>query len=328
MEKIISVVTGANGFIGSHLVSSLLTKKHLVRCIVRATSDLKWIEKLDVELVKCGLNDVNSLSAALEGATYVFHLAGMTKAKKYEDYIYGNVQLTEHVMKACERHSSIKKIIVTSSLAAASPSPLNQPVTESVPSNPISSYGKSKVEMEQLLKEKYTDLPYVIIRPPVVYGPRDTEVLLFFKTVKKGLIPIMGLGKKQVSIVYIEDLIEGLCLAAENDKATHQTYFFESDRILEWEQIGRETVEILSCKAFKLTVPHFLLYMVAGLGELINIFQKKAPTLNWEKAKEITQEAWTCSSEKAREELGYEPKTTYKEGFRITLDWYKKEGWI
>ncbi|MGK0390782.1 MAG: dihydroflavonol-4-reductase [Maribacter sp.] len=328
MKKVISVVTGANGFIGSHLILSLLDKKHLVKCIIRETSDLKWIEHLDVEFIKCGLNDLKSLSAAFGGATYVFHLAGMTRAKKYEDYIYGNVQLTEHVMKACEGHDSIKKILITSSLAAASPSPLNKPVVESVPSAPISMYGKSKLKMEQLLKEKYTHLPYVIIRPPVVYGIRDTEVLLFFKTVKKGLIPTIGLGKKQVSIVYIDDLIQGICLAAENDKAIRQTYFFESDRILEWEQIGRETAALLSCRAIKLAVPHFVVYLVAGLGELMSIFQKRAPTLNLEKAKELTQEAWTCSAEKAKKELGYQPKTSYKEGFRITLEWYQKEGWI
>lgn len=328
MEKIISVVTGANGFIGSHLVLSLLNKKHLVRCVIRETSDLKWIERLDVDFIKCGLNDVKLLSAAFEGATYVFHLAGMTKAKKYEDYIYGNVQLTEHVMKACEGNPTIKKVLLTSSLAASSPSLLNEPVVESTPSAPISMYGKSKLAMERLLKKKYTHLPYVIIRPPVVYGARDTEVLLFFKTVKKGLIPTIGLGKKQVSIVYIDDLIQGICLAAESDKAIRQTYFFESDRILEWEQIGRETAAILSSKAFKIAVPHFAVYLVAGIGELMSVFQKRAPTLNLEKAKEITQEAWTCSAEKAKKELGYQPKTTYKEGFRITLEWYQKEGWI
>lgn len=328
MRKIISVITGANGFIGSHLVAYLLEQKHEIKCIIRETSDLKWISDLNVEFIKCGLNDVPKLSAAFEGATYIFHLAGVTRAKKFEDYIKGNVGLTENVFKACEGHSSIKKIIVTSSLAASAPAQLDQPVTEETPSRPISLYGKSKVEMEQMLKKKYNHLPYVIVRPPVVYGPRDTEVLLFFKTVQKGLVSKIGFGKKQVSLVYIDDLIRGLFLAATKENAVRQTYFFTSHRMLEWEEIGKETASILGKKTIKLSVPHFAVYIVAGIAEIFSVFQQKAPTLNLEKAKEMTKEAWTCSDEKARKELGYKPLVDLNEGFKVTLDWYKKNAWL
>lgn len=328
MKKVISVVTGANGFIGSHLVAYLLEQGHEVKCIVRETSNLKWMGQLDVQFVKCGLNDVAQLSAAFEGATYIFHLAGVTRAKKFEDYIKGNVDLTENVLQACEEHSSIEKIIVTSSLAASAPARLDEPVTEETASQPISLYGKSKVEMERILKQKYNHLPYVIVRPPVVYGPRDTEVLLFFKTVQKGLVSKIGLGKKQVSLVYIDDLVRGLFLAATKENALRQTYFFASHRILDWEGIGTETAAILGKKAMKLSVPHFAVYIVAGIAEIFNVFQQKAPTLNLEKAKEITKEAWTCSDEKARKELGYEPLVSMKEGFKITLDWYKENNWL
>lgn len=328
MEKIISVVTGANGFIGSHLVEYLLEKGHEVKCIVRETSDLKWISKLDLEFIKCGLNDVSKLSTAFEGATYIFHLAGATKSKKYESYLYGNVQLTKNVFQACEGNQTIKKIIVTSSLAASAPTSLNHPVTEETPSNPISLYGKSKVEMEEMLKKEFSHLPYIIARPPAVYGPRETDVFLFFKAVKKGLVTTIGLGKKQVSLIYIDDLIQGMFLAATNEKAVRQTYFFTSDRSLNWKEIGNEAAALLNPKAIRFGIPHFVVYIIGTIAEIFNFFQKRAPTLNIEKVKEITQEAWTCSDDKARIELGYEPKFPYKKGFKISFDWYRKNAWL
>lgn len=328
MQKPISVVTGANGFIGSHLIPYLLEQKHTVKCIVRESSDLKWVEHLDVEFIKCGLNDINVLHDVFKDVHHIFHLAGSTNAKHYDGFVYGNITLTENILKAAEGIDSIKSIILTSSLAASAPSPLDDPATELTPSAPVSNYGKSKLEMEQIVKEKYSHLPYVIVRPPVVYGPRDTEVLLFFKAVSKGLISIIGFNEKQVSLVYIDDLVQGLFLAATHPKSIHQTYFFESDRILKWKELGDEVAKVLSKKAITLKIPHFVIFILAGIAGLVNTFQKRAPTLNWQKAKEITKEAWTCSSEKAQRELGYKPKVSYKEGFKITLDWYREHQWL
>ncbi len=328
MEKIISIVTGSNGFIGSHLVQFLLNKGHRVKCIVRPTSNLKWIEHLDVECIPSGLLEVETLSKVFQNARYIFHLAGSIKAKKYEDFVAGNVGLTENVLQAARGNSSIRKIIITSSLAASAPALINIPVTEETRSNTISKYGKSKKEMEDVVYSKYKDLPYTIIRPPVVYGPRDTEVLLFFKTVKKGIIPTIGIGEKQVSLVYIDDLIEGMYLAAIKEEALQQTYFIVSDQLLNWLELGHKAAKILGKKTIRLIIPHFLVYIIAGLAELGSFFQTKAPTMNLEKAKEITQVAWTCSEAKARKELGFIPKVGYKEGFATTLKWYQNEGWI
>jgi len=328
MQQPISIVTGANGFIGSHLIPFLLSKKHIVKCIVRKTSDLKWVQDLDVEFITCGLNDIEPLVQAFEGANYIFHLAGSTRAKKYEGYVYGNITLTENVLKASRGITSIKRIILTSSLAASAPSILNHPATELTPSDPVSMYGKSKLEMEGIVKEKYLDLPYVIVRPPVVYGPRDTEVYLFFQAVSKGLISVIGFGEKQVSLVYIDDLVQGLYLSATHEKAYQQIYFFVSDSMLKWKEVGQAAANILGKKAITLKIPHFLVFIIAGIAGIFNSFQKKAPTLNWEKAKEITKEAWTCNSGKAEKELGYQSKVSYKEGFKVTLDWYKENGWL
>lgn len=328
MQQPISVVTGANGFIGSHLIPFLLSKNHIVKCIVRKTSDLKWIEHLDVAFITCGLNDITPLAQAFEGASYIFHLAGSTRAKKYEGYVYGNITLTENVLKAARGIESVQRIILTSSLAASAPSKLDYPATELTPSDTVSMYGKSKLAMEHKVKESYADLPYVIVRPPVVYGPRDTEVYLFFQAVSKGLISIIGFNKKQVSLVYIDDLVQGLYLSATQEKAKQQTYFFVSDTLLQWKEVGQTAANILGKKAITLRIPHFIVFIIAGIAGLLNTFQKRAPTLNWEKAKEITKEAWTCSSAKAEKELGYQPKFSYQEGFKITLDWYKENGWL
>ncbi len=328
MSQPLSVVTGANGFIGSHLVEHLVGKGHRVRCIVRASSNLKWIDHLDIEFVKCGLNEVDDLAEAFKGADFIFHLAGSTKAKHMNDYIYGNVTLTQNVLDAARKTGNIQRIVITSSLAASAPSVIDRPATEQTPSAPVSLYGKSKVMMERMVKESYADLPCVIVRPPVVYGPRDTEVLLFFKMVHTGLVSVIGFGKKQVSLVYIDDLVNGLFLSATQPQATGETFFFVSDTLLEWKSLGDTAARYLNKKTITLKLPHFVVFIAAGLAEIINLFQSKAPTLNWEKAKEITKEAWTCSAEKAEKTIGFKARTSYKEGFKITLDWYKKEKWL
>lgn len=327
-SKQIAVVTGANGFVGSHLVAALAEQQYHVRCIVRSSSNIKWLEKLDVEIIRCGLQDKTALKKAFENARFIFHVAGTTKEKKYDSYHYGNVQLTENVLQACENIPSIQKIVITSSLAAAAASLLNQPINEETPSYPISKYGKSKLAMEQMLHQKYKHLPYSIVRPPAVYGARDTEILTFFAMVNKGLATQVGLKTKQISMVYIDDLIQGLILAATKDIATHQTYFITSDEILTYEELIQAVAQALDKQPLKIPIPHFLLHGIAGVLEFITIFQQKVPPLNREKAKEMTQEAWICTSEKARKELGYQAQTFIQEGTKKTVNWYKKAAWL
>ena len=325
----VAVVTGANGFVGSHLVEFLLKKGCRVKCIIRKTSNLRWIKDLDVEFFDCGLTDVDALKTVFEDANYIFHIAGVVAAKKPEQFFKGNVATTKNVLEAAKGNSNIRKIVMTSSLAASTPTVKGKPATEDMPSNPVSTYGKSKVEQEALAKAYMADLPISIIRPPVVYGPRDTEVLLLFKTIKQGLMAMVGNTEKYLSLVYIDDLVKGMWQAAEADKAVGETYFFGSAQDeFAYSELSMKIANLLGVKPFKIRLPHAVLYVVGGISQFFGQFSKKPPTLHLEKVREMTCDSWSCSSAKAMKDFDYAPAVSLDEGLKRTIEWYKENEWL
>lgn len=329
MQKINSVITGANGFVGSHLVDYLLEKNHTIKCIVRKSSNTKWLDGKPVEIFRCGLDDKNSLIDIIKDADYIFHIAGVVKSKTKEGYYKGNVDATKNLLEAAlESRTTFKRIVVISSQAAAGPSYDGNPVDESMENHPITTYGKSKNEQEKLTKTFMDKLPITICRPPSVYGERDTEIFIFFKTFNNGLMPVIGFDKKLVSLIYVKDLVEGIYLASINDKAKGEIFFITSSKFYSWDEIGEITKKILKKKVIKLNIPHFIVYLVATFAEFFSLFSKNAPTLNIEKGRDITQRYWICSSKKANEILGFKEKYSIEEGFRNTINWYKEMKWL
>lgn len=327
-----AVVTGANGFVGSHLIDFLLEKGWNIRAIVRSSSWTGWLDGKDIELHRCGLTDVEALLEVFQGAQYIFHIAGVVKSKKKEGFYKGNVDTTERVLQAASRcRESLKRIMITSSLAAIGPSDFGECVDESTVANPINAYGKSKQAQEQLAKRyaQEQQLPITIVRPPAVYGPRDGEILLFFKTIKKGLSTEVGPRSKELSLVHVRDLVEGMYLATTRPEGEGQAYFLGSEEQYTWTELGKLAAKILDKKPLTLRLPHWLVHIVSGLSQAAATFSKKASTLNLEKMKEIRQSAWTCDSSKAMQELGYyQNPVPFEEGVRDTLAWYQKEGWL
>ena len=180
MTNKLAIVTGANGFVGSHLVDALLNSGYRVRCIVRKTSNLQWLSAKNVDFFYGGLDDIENLKQAFADATHIFHIAGVIKSPNYDGFITGNVTMTQNVLEAALALNGLQHIIVTSSLAAHGPNVIGKPSIESDPRRPVSEYGESKRAQEDLAAT-YTDrLPITIVRPPTVYGERDVEVLLFF----------------------------------------------------------------------------------------------------------------------------------------------------
>lgn len=325
----IAIVTGANGFVGSHLVEILLNKGYRVKCIIRKTSNLRWIENLPVEFYDCGLTDVAALKSVFEGATYIFHIAGVVAAKKPNMFYTGNVATTRNVLDAAEGILSIKKILITTSLAASAPALVGAPVTELTPSAPVSTYGKSKLEQEKLAHTYMDRLPIVIVRPPVVYGPRDTEVLLIFKAINKRLMALIGFKDKYLSLVYVRDLVAGMLLAATSEHSVGQTYFLGSAPAeYSYTQFSQMIADTLGVKTFKIRVPHPVLYVAGGLSQFFGQFGNKPPTLNLEKVKEMSYDSWSCSSEKAMQDISYLPTTSLKDGLRETVAWYRAQSWL
>jgi nucleoside-diphosphate-sugar epimerase len=324
-----AVVTGANGFVGSHLVDLLLENNYKVRCITRKSSDLKWLTGKDIEIFDSGLLDKEGLRKAFKGADYIYHVAGVVKSKKPEGYFKGNVETTKVLLEtAIEFRDTIKKILIVSSQTAAGPSVNGKVINENDSCNPITTYGRSKLAEEELAKSFMDKLPITICRAPAVFGERDTEVLIFFKTFNKGLMTTIGFDEKKISLIHVLDLVRGFMMAAESEKSSGQVYFISSEKHYTWDEIGEVTAKVLGKKPFKVKVPHTIVYNIAAIAQFASMFSRKPATLNIEKARDITQRAWICDTGKAMEELGYRQSFSIEEGIKRTLDWYKEMGWL
>jgi nucleoside-diphosphate-sugar epimerase len=324
-----ALVTGGNGFIGSHLVELLLSNQYSVRCLVRKTSDLTWLKGLNVELVYGDLFDVNALRDAVKGVDYVYHSAGVTKAKKKEDYYLGNATGTKNLLAATIEHNpAVKRFVHISSQTAAGPSPTKTPITEETSPHPITTYGKSKWQAEEECLGVMKTLPITIVRPPVVYGPRDKDVFEFFNTMRKGLQPMVGFAGKYVSMIHVEDLVRGFLMAAECERAVGQTYFISSKEMYDWKTIGDITREVMKSRVLRLRIPEFIVYVIAAFAELLALFSNKAALINFEKAKDMVQDYWTCDSSKASRDFGFQEKISLPEGIRSTVEWYRQHKWM
>lgn len=329
MKQGVAVVTGANGFVGSHLVDHLLEKNYEVRCIVRKSSDLKWLNGKDIKIFDCGLLDIEGMSKAFQNADYIYHVAGVVKSKKPEGYFKGNVDTTKALLDAaCMNVSTLKRVLVVGSLTTVGPSTNDTPADENIIPKPITTYGRSKLAQEELANSYKGKLPITICRAPAVYGERDTEIFIFFQTFNKGLMTTIGFDRKVISLIHVRDLVEGFVLAAQSEKAKGETYFISSDKYYTWDEVGEVTGKIMNKKPFKVAVPHPVVYSVAAIAQFLSLFSKKPATLNLEKAKDITQHAWICSTSKAAKDFGYRQKISLEQGIERTVNWYRQMKWL
>jgi nucleoside-diphosphate-sugar epimerase len=318
-----ALVTGATGFIGSHLCEELLRRGYEVTCLSRNTSNLKWIENLDIRLAKGDCTLPESLLDMVGGFEYVFHLAGLTKARCSDEFFCMNARGTENLLRTvAKRNPGVKRFVYLSSLAAVGPSKDGTPLREDAPPSPVSNYGRSKLEGETAVLRYRDSLPVTILRPPAVYGPRDKDLLVFFKMIKKGVFP--NWGKCYYSLLYVDDLVQGIIASAENKKAEGKIYFLSDSKVYTDEEIAAEISSVLDVKVTRLKVPKFIMLFFAFLGEKIS----ERGIINRDKMRELRYSHWICDAKKAREEIGFLPKVGLKEGIKWTADWYMIHRWL
>ena len=328
-RSVIALVTGATGFIGSHLVELLLKKKYAVRILLRRTSDTTWLDGLPLEYVYGDLFDTDALQRAVTGVDYVYHSAGVTKAKSEEEYFRGNTEGVVNMLDAVARHNpGLKRFVQISSQTATGPSPGITPVTEDAPPHPITTYGRSKLRAEQACAERRRVIPITIVRPPAVYGPRDKDIYEFFNTMSRGLQPMVGFREKFVSLIHVGDLVRGFVMAAESEKARDQTYFISSDRVYGWKEVGDVTRSVIGKAALRIKVPEAGVFTIAAFSEFFGLFSRKPVLINFEKARDMVQDYWTCDSSKAQRDFGYRQEISLEEGIRTTIEWYRSKKWL
>lgn len=324
-------VTGGTGFLGSHLVDALLDRGYRVACLVRRQSDRRWLARKPIEFVESFIGDTSGvLEESLRESEYCFHVAGIIHAFKKSEYEQVNVEGTRWMVEACMRASPIlKRFVYVSSLAAGGPPETEKGLAhEAMNPQPISAYGKSKLAGERLLKEYEKKLSITVIRPPAIYGPRDSQILKVMRLVDRGFFPLAGGRGKRLNLCHVSDVVQGILLAAECDKAVGHTYYVGDARNYTWEEVAEAFEQIVRQKLWKVPVPSALVYLAGFFGELQSLVQRKAVDLNWERAKILTQKNWTVDIRRIKQDLGYEPRIALIPGFEQTLDWYRREGWL
>jgi len=322
-------VTGATGFIGSHLVDELLKKNYEIKCLVRKSSSTKWLDGKAVEYVHGDLFSHDALELVLKDIDYVYHVGGVTFAKKKEEFYRGNVDATKSLLDACYKFNpGLKKFIHVSSQAAVGPSFDGKPIDETRDYHPLTTYGLSKVEAEKAVIGYFDKLKCTIVRPPAVYGPRDYAIFEYFKSMNRGLQPLIGFDNKLVSLIHGVDLVRGFILAGEQEISTSGIYFISSEKFYNWRDVGAMTQKLLGRRTVRVVIPHFAVKTTAFFSEVFGFFSPKPVILNREKAREITQAYWICSTEKAERELGFKELFTLEEGFKNTIEWYRENGWL
>jgi nucleoside-diphosphate-sugar epimerase len=270
-----------------------------------------------------------ALRDAVSGVDYVYHSAGVTKARTRAEYYEGNSEGTKNILRAAEKFApGLRRLVHVSSQAAAGPSPTRVPISEDFPPHPITTYGKSKLASERECQGMAGKIPLTIVRPPAVYGPREKDIFTFFKTVSRGLQPMIGFDDKYVSLIHVSDLVRGFVLAGESSKSENQTYFISSKEVYSWKQLGDAATAVLGKRAFRLRIPVPVVYAISAIAEFFSWFSSKPAILNLEKGEDIVQDFWTCDSSKAKRDFGFEQQITVEHGFRETIEWYKKEGWL
>jgi nucleoside-diphosphate-sugar epimerase len=324
-----ALVTGGTGFIGSHLTEALIRKGVHVRCLIRKTSDLKWLKGLPIEFIHGDCNDRTSLEKAVRGVDWVFHLAGVTKAIKEASYFEVNGLGTENLIHAClDSNPRLQKFIHISSQAAAGPSRNGLNKKESDPCEPVSFYGRSKRAGEERVLARANELPVLILRPSVVYGPRDKDVFALFKCLSIRIKPCPSGPDQRLSLCYVQDLVRGILLAAETQTKSGEIFFLSDGKDYRMEEIGDIVAQAMGTPAIRIRVPRQMIWGIACFSEVLSKFSRRPSLLNKDKAEEMIQKDWLCDITKVKTILGFEPRVPLPEGARLTFEWYKKEKWL
>jgi nucleoside-diphosphate-sugar epimerase len=324
------LVTGATGFVGSHLVPALLARGWSVCCLARTTSRKPTEFEQHVQWIIGDLLDPESLIEATKEVDAVIHLAGVIKARKPETFVEVNVTGTRNLLEALiSSESSCPTFVFISSQAAQGPSPSRLPLPESAPARPVSRYGWSKLQAEEVILKHENRPPCIILRPCTVYGPGDRESLAFFKMAKYHVNPVIGWRSVYLNLVYVTDLVNVIIRVLEKGISQGEIFNVTDGRdTYPLREIIATAAQSLGTWTIPIFLPKWLLRTAAVVNDLVGMITKCPSMLNGDKYHEMTAQYWSSSAEKLQLNLSYEPEFDIYRGFQITADWYREQGWL
>jgi nucleoside-diphosphate-sugar epimerase len=319
------LVTGGTGFVGSHLVERLHELGVTVRCLARRGSALDRLPR-GVEVVYGDLRSGAGLRDAAEGAGAVIHAAGVTKALDKSEFYRGNVEGTRNLVRVCEE-TGPERFVHVSTLAAIGPSRDRRPLSEDAEPHPLTHYGKSKLAAEHAVLESKLAPRAVIVRPAVVFGPRDTDVFQIFRAANQGLLVRIGRAESLAAIIYVKDLAEVLIAAASADCAAGRAYFAAAPKPVSWAEFAGTAAAIMGRKLRMISLPPAAAYAAGWCAEIASRLRGKPGIVSREKVIEARCPYWLCDTRLAEAELGLRTRPL-GEALAETLAWYKQAGWL
>jgi nucleoside-diphosphate-sugar epimerase len=306
----IVAITGANGFIGRHLCERFADGGAVVRPIMRRDLDSATVDE------------------TFDGVDVVVHAAGATRAPTRALLRASNVELTKRVLDLARRAKVGRFVFVSSQAAAGPASFVDAPVTEDMSAAPIEAYGRSKLDAEHLVRAS-DDMSWVVVRPAAVYGPRDRDFLAMFRLAQLGIAIHPANRQQWMSIVHVRDLADGIVCAATVAHATGGTFFLANDVPVQWAEMFRLAARVAHRPLFvDIEIPSWLVGVGASAGDVLARVTGSAGLLTSDKAALTKPRFWICSSNRAKRELGFEPRIGLQEGLTETYDWCRAQGWL
>jgi nucleoside-diphosphate-sugar epimerase len=360
-----ALVTGASGFIGSHLVHRLREAGHHPLAMLRETSSRSNIEDCrrpeEIEVALAGLDDVEALRRAMEGCDIVFHIAGLTAAYRQEDFDRVNVEGFQNLLRAMSRcEEGPKRVVLCSSSMAAGPSAQTMARREQHRHvENFTMYGDSKLAAERAGWEavQRDGLEVVVVRPPLVYGPRDQDVFQIIRGVDEArLITVPGKDDAFISAIHAHDLVDGIMLAGQrgrslparrdahvlagdgldphvrcrevSDPRGEGIYYLTDGRQHTVESFGRAVGQVLNKRALSVHLPRSVVMGVGRANELLGRIRGRVPALTLDKARGSLSSGWWYDDARARAELGYSARVDLRTGLKNTVDWLREHDWM
>jgi nucleoside-diphosphate-sugar epimerase len=320
-------VTGAGGFLGQRLVRELAARGHAVRALLRSDVAADALRRAGAEVVIGDALDPAALRRGVAGCELVFHLAGVRRATRRDEFFRGNVESTRLLLEAChDAGAASARFVLAGSLAASGPSQRGR--REEEPFDPREWYGESKAEAERLAFARAGGVPVAVARPPRVMGPGDRENLFFFRIADAGWLLRIGGGDRPLSWIDVDDCARGFALLGEHPAAAGEAFFLASRERTGVVELQRAIARAIGVVPREIPVPPALLRAAAAGADVATRITGRRLPLNRKLARQILAPGWTCETAKAAERLGFDAPTPLATALERAVESYRALGWL